>query len=330
MYELIKKYTSAFSVTGREKYLADIIEADLTPFATEISRDAMGNLIVFKKGKDSSKKLMIAAHMDEIGFIVTAIDDKGYIRVSNVGGIHPLYTSYLTVKFENGVKGVIVADASVKSDLKVKDLVIDIGAKDKKDASRKVSVGDLCAPAPAFTRLFNKRIAVKALDDRLGCVIAAKCAMSVEAPAFDTYYVFTVQEEVGCRGSQPSAFAIMPDYAIALDVTGTGDMVGARPMEVALGKGAAIKIKDSSVICSKLIIDAMISAANENKIAYQLEILEAGGTDTRSMQSAASGCHAGCISIPTRYIHSPVETVDMNDVEACEKLLQVLVAEGIK
>ncbi len=330
MYDIIKKYTSAFSVSGREKYLADIIEADLKEYANEIKRDAMGNLLVFKKGKDSSKKLMIAAHMDEIGFIVTAIDEKGYIRVSNVGGIYPIYNAYCTVRFENGVKGIMVTDESVKGDLKVKDLVIDIGAKDKKDASRRVSVGDLCSPVPAFNRLINKRIAVKALDDRLGCAIAAKSAMNVDTPAYDTYYVFSVQEEVGCRGAIPASFAVQPDYAIAVDVTNTGDMIGARPMEVSLGKGAAIKLKDSSVICSQLMVNAMVDCAKRNKIAYQLEVLEGGGTDTHSMQLAASGCHAGCISIPTRYIHSPVEIVDMNDVEACEKLLSTLVTEGIE
>lgn len=330
MYDLIKKYTAAFSVSGREHYLADIIEADLKGVATEIKRDAMGNLLVFKKGKSSEKKLMIAAHMDEIGFIVTAVDESGFIRVSNVGGIYPLYTSYCHVRFENGVKGIIVADASVKSDHKVKDLVIDIGAKNKKEALKRVKVGDLCAPAPSFTRLINKRITAKALDDRLGCAIAAKSALRNDVPAYDTYYVFSVQEEVGCRGSVTASFSVQPDYAIAIDVTGTGDAAGSRPMEVALGKGAAIKLKDSSVICSKLIVDSMVDCAKRNSIPYQLEVLEAGGTDTRSMQLAAGGCHAGCISIPTRYIHSPVETVDMGDVEACEKLLSALVAEGIE
>lgn len=330
MYETIKKYTNAFSVSGRENYLADIIEADLKPFADEIRRDAMGNLIVFKKGADSSKRLMIAAHMDEIGFIVTAIDDNGYIRLSNVGGISALYSSYGLVKFENGLKGVIVTDSSVKSDLKTKDLVIDIGAKNKKDACRKVSVGDLCALAPSFTRLLNKRFSAKALDDRLGCAIAAVSAMNVKQPKYDTYYVFTAQEEVGCRGAIPASFDIRPDYAIAIDVTDTGDAVGSKAMEVKLGKGAAVKLKDSSVICSPLMVDAMVDCAKRNGIKYQLEVLEAGGTDTHSMQLAAGGCHAGCISIPTRYIHSPVETVDMNDVEACEKLLTALVTEGIE
>lgn len=329
MYNLIKKYTSVFSVSGREKYLADVIEADLKPFADEIRRDAMGNLIAFKKGADSSKKLMIASHMDEIGFIVTTIDDKGYIRVSAVGGIYPLYSSYQTVKFENGTKGVIVTDASVEKDWKVKDLVVDIGAKNRKDAEKRVAVGDLCAIVPAFARLANRRISAKALDDRLGCAIAAKSAMNVKAPAYDTYYAFVVQEEVGLRGSMPAAFAVQPDYAIAIDVTATGDEAGAKQMEVALGKGAAIKLKDSSVICSQLLTDAMRDCATRNKIPFQLEVLEHGGTDTRSLQLAAGGCHAGCVSIPTRYIHSPVEVVDLGDVEACEKLLTALVEEGI-
>lgn len=330
MYNTIKKYTSAFSVTGREKYLADIIEAELTPYADSVKRDAMGNLIVFKKGKSSEKKLMIAAHMDEIGFIVTTVNDNGFIRVSNVGGINPIYSSYQVVKFENGVKGVIVTDAGAKGDLKVKDLVIDIGATSKKEALKKISIGDLCAPIPSFNRLMGRRIAVKALDDRIGCAIAAVSCRNTDTPAYDTYYVFTVQEEVGCRGAVPASFSIMPDYAIAIDVTATGDSVGAKAMEVALGKGAAVKLKDSSVICSQLMVDAMTACAKRNSIPYQLEVLEAGGTDTHSMQLAGGGAHAGCISVPTRYIHSPVETVDMKDVEACEKLLTALVTEGIE
>ncbi len=242
MYNLIKKYTSAFSVTGREKYLADIIENDLTPYADSITRDAMGNLIVFKKGENSDRRLMIAAHMDEIGFIVTHIDDNGFVKISNVGGISPLLSSYSNVVFENGTKGIIVTDASKTTDLKVADLVIDIGAKDKKEASRKVSVGDLCAIAPMYTKLMGKRFAAKALDDRLGCAIAAKAAMTDKKPAVDTYFVFTVQEEVGCRGSAPSAFSIKPTHAIAIDVTATGDRIGAKPMAIKLGGGAAIKL----------------------------------------------------------------------------------------
>lgn len=330
MYSTIKKYTSLFTVTGREKYLADVIASDLKPFADSIKTDAMGNLIVFKKGKSDSKKLMIAAHMDEIGFIVTSIDEKGFVYVANVGGISPLYSSYHAVKFENGTNGVMVTDSSPKSELKVKDLVVDIGATSRKEALKKVSIGALCAVVPSITRLAGKRISAKALDDRIGCAVASISCKNVKEPAYDTYYVFTVQEEVGCRGASTAAFGIMPDYAIAIDVTATGDSVGAKAMEIRLGKGAAVKLKDSSVICSQLIVDSMINCARKNNIPYQLEVLEAGGTDTQSMQLAGAGSHAGCISIPTRYIHSPVETVDLKDVEACEKLLTALVEEGIE
>ena len=329
MHNLIKKYTAAFSVTGREKYLADIIEKDLAPYADCISRDAMGNLIVYKKGINSEKRLMIAAHMDEIGFIVTHIDDNGFIRVSNVGGISPLYSSYHNIIFENGTKGVIVTDVS-KSEVKLSDLVIDIGAKDKKEASKKVTIGDICAVAPSFTKLMGKRFTAKALDDRIGCAVAAKAAMSDKVPAYDTYFVLTVQEEVGCRGAAPATFAIKPTYGIAIDITPTGDAVGAKTMAVKLGGGAAIKLKDSGVICSSVIVNAMKEAAIKNKIAFQLEVLEAGGTDTRSIQITADGCHAGCISIPTRYTHSPVECVDMGDVSACTNLLTALIYEGIE
>lgn len=329
MLNLIKKFTSAFSVSGREGALASIIEKEIKPFVDSTETDALGNLIAFKKGADSSKRLMIAAHMDEIGFVASYITDKGFIRVDKVGGISPLYSAYGRVRFENGVTGVIVTDASAKGELKVKDLVIDIGAKTKREAEKKVKIGDLCALVPEITRLMNRRYSAKAFDDRLGCAVAVKAAMDAKKPAFDTYYVFCVQEEVGLRGSKPAAFNIAPHYSIAVDVTATGDTVGAKPMEVSLGKGAAIKIKDSSVICSKLMVDAMVEQAKEKKIPYQLEVLEAGGTDTASMQIAGVGSHAGCISIPTRYIHSPVETVDLADVEACVKLLTAMV-ENLK
>lgn len=328
MLNLIKSFTSAFSVSGREGALARIIEREIKPFADETYYDALGNLIAFKKGADSSKKLMIAAHMDEIGFVATYIDDNGFIRVGNIGGITPLYSAYGRVRFENGTPGVIVCDSSVTGELKVKDLVIDIGARTRREAEKKVAIGDVCALVPAMTRLMNRRYSVKAFDDRLGCAVAVKAASSVSGAAFDTYYVFSVQEEVGCRGSKPAAFAIAPTYSIAIDVTATGDAVGAPAMAVKLGKGAAIKLKDSSVICSKLIVDAMIAAAKAKDIPYQLEVLERGGTDTSSMQIAGAGSYAGCISIPARYIHSPVETVDLKDVESCASLLAELIENG--
>lgn len=331
MFDLIKKFTTAFSVTGEEGMLRSVIEKEITPFVDRVSTDPMGNLIAFKKGENSDKKLMIAAHMDEIGFVVTYIEDNGFIRVSNVGGIHIVASSYHTVRFQNGTTGVLVIEAGTKpEEIKMNKSLIDIGSKSKKEAERKVKIGDVCAVIPNLQKLMNNRYAAKAFDDRIGCVIALDAARNAKKLAYDTYYVFTVQEEVGCRGSKPAAFSIMPDYAIALDVTTAGDVPGEKNQPVSLGKGAAIKIKDNSVICSKVIVDGLTALAEKNKIKYQYEILTAGGTDTSSMQLAGSGCAAGCISIPTRYIHSPVETLDIADVRACSALLVAFVENGIE
>lgn len=329
MYGTIKKYISAFSVSGYETPLANIISEDIAPFTDSVEIDPMGNVIAFKKGKDSSKRLMIASHMDEIGFMVTYIEESGLIRVTNIGGINAVASSYGTVVFANGTKGVIVLDMGAKKeDISVKSMVVDIGAKDKKQAEKNVSIGDVCALEQRITRLMNNRISAKAFDDRVACAITVEAARCVDTPAYDTYYVFTVQEEVGCKGSKTAAFGIAPTYGVALDVTHTGDMVGGPRMTTKLGGGAAIKIKDSSVICSRIVINRMTELAKKNNIKHQYEVLTAGGTDTSSMQVACAGAYTGCISIPTRYIHTPVETVDMADLNACRDLLAAIIKEG--
>lgn len=328
MLTLTKKFTSAFSVSGMEKPLAEIIKKELASVADAIETDPMGNLLVLKKGKDASRKVMIAAHMDEIGFVVTSIDGDGYIHVSNIGGIHAVASSYQKVKFANGVTGVIVFEHGTKAaDISVNKMVIDIGAKDKKAAEKRVKIGDVCAVVPMLQKLGGSRYAAKAFDDRIGCVVAAYAALHCDTPAYDTWFVFTVQEEVGCRGSRPAAFRIMPDYALALDVTTATECGGSGATK--LGDGAAIKIKDSSVLCSPMIVERLTELAKEGDIPYQYEVLTAGGTDTSSMQMTGAGCAAGCISIPTRYIHSPVETIDMKDLDACAKLLTAFVEKGV-
>lgn len=330
MFDTVKKYITPFSVTGNEEGLAAIIAEDMKPYADKITVDPMGNLICFKKGLDSSKKVMFASHMDEIGFVVTYIESNGFIRVSNVGGIRAIPSSAHEVTFKNGTKGVLVIDDGVSgNDVDVSKMFVDIGAKDKKNALKKVGVGDYLALSQNITRLSNRRYAAKALDDRIGCAAVADAAKAAKTVRYDTYYVFTVQEEVGCRGAKAAANAICPDYAIACDVTPTYDVPGAKPGEVKLGGGAAIKIKDSSVICSKKIVDRLAELAESRKIKYQYEVLVAGGTDTSSMQVAGSGSFAGCISIPVRNVHQPIETVDMQDYEASVDLFTAFIEEGI-
>ncbi len=331
MYNTLKKLCFAPSVSGREDAVREKIKDMISPLTDECYTDNLGNLIAIKRGSGKDKKkIMLCAHMDEIGFLVTYIDDNGFLRVSNVGGISFVASASSLVVSQNGVKGALVAESGVKpQDFSSDKFVIDIGAKNKKEAERKVKVGDFFVVAPSLSKLTSSRVCGRPLDDRIGCavVLAIAKAYSDKSPKHDIYFTFSVQEEVGCRGAKTASFGISPDYALIYDVTGTGDSVGAKPMECAIGKGAAIKIKDSSVICHAEVVEKLKAVAKERKIAHQLEILTYGGTDTSSVQMSGLGCRAGALSIPSRYIHSSVEMLDLNDADACVSLTLAFVEE---
>lgn len=321
MLDTIKKLTAVCSVSGRETKVREKIAEYISPLTDECEVDSLGNLIAVKKGSgENKKKIMLCAHMDEIGFMATYIEDSGFIRCANIGGINFVAAAFGKVVFENGVRGVIVPDAGTKpEDLKCEKFYVDIGAKDKKDAERKVKVGDCFVLESDITRLLGKRIAGRPLDDRIGCVALIEIAKKLSGVDVkdDIYFVFSVQEEVGCRGAKTAGFSVAPDYALIFDVTATGDAASSKPMEVKLGGGAAIKIKDASVICHTQVVEKLISLAKEKKIKAQNEILLVGGTDTSAVQMSGIGTRAGALSIPTRYIHSGVEMLDLGDLEAC-------------
>lgn len=329
MLELLKKVCAAQGVSGFEKKAREVLGAEIAKYSDEQYTDNMGNLIAHKRGNGEGRKIMLCAHMDEIGFMVTFIEDKGQLRIAPVGGIGFAAVVNSVVISENGVRGLVVADGKVKpADYSAEKFYIDIGAKDKKEAAKKVKIGDVFRFDSQITRLCGKRVGGHPLDDRAGCAVVLRIAELLKDTATkdDIYYVFSVQEEVGCRGAKTSSFAIAPDIALAFDVTGTGDVPGAAPMACAVGDGAAIKVKDSSVICDPSLVNELIETAKANKIKYQLEVLTYGGTDTSSMQMSGAGSRAGAVSIPCRYIHSPNEMVDLDDLEACA----ALTAEYIK
>lgn len=328
MYNLIKKLTAVPSVSGRERKLGELIRELIKDKVDDVRFDAMGNLIAFKKGSSpNAKKLMLAAHMDEIGFLVTHIDDKGYLRVAPLGGVSFAAVAYSCVMFENGTRGVLATDAQTGSgDWRSEKMYIDIGARDKKDAEKKIKIGDAAIYDPRVERLMRRRVAGHAFDDKIGCAVMIKALEAAEEIVNDTYFVFTVQEEVGCRGAKTSAYGVMPDWAVAFDVTGTGDTPNCRPMENKVGGGASIKIKDGSVLCDEKVVKLLARLAEENKIEHQFEILEYGGTDTSQMQAAGTGALSGCISIPTRYIHTGMELMDLADCDACAALTVKLLA----
>ena len=322
-YQALKDLCFCPSISGREENIRKTLAERIAPFADEIKTDALGNLIATKRGAREGARIMLCAHMDEIGFLVTFIEEDGWVRVAPVGGIRAAAAFGGMVISNHWVHGVLAAEDDVKpADLAVDKMYIDIGAKNRHEAEKKVAIGDFFVAYPEVRRLYGPRIAGRPLDDRIGCAVLLGIAEALADGDFagEVAYVFSVQEEVGCRGAMTATFGLAPDYAICFDVTRTGDVPGAKTMACRLGDGAAVKIKDSSVICNAELVETLCKLATENKIRYQREILLAGGTDTSSMQLAGGGTRAGALSIPTRYIHSNVETCDLSDVKACADL----------
>ncbi len=317
MINTLKTLVKINGVTSDESRVASYIADRIAPYVDEIKTDKLGNLIAYKSsGKENAQKLMFCAHMDEIGFIVTYIEDNGFVRVSRVGGINFIACAFEQVVFSNGTKGVVAPEGKTAANEYTADkFFIDIGAKNKKEAEKKVSVGDLCSVVSGITQIRGTRYCGRPLDNRIGCLCVMETAKRVKASVNDIYFVFSTQEEVGLRGALAASYNVMPDIGIAFDVTPTGDTVGAKHSAVTLGGGAAIKVKDSSAICDITLVGKLRELAKQNGIKYQNEVLEAGGTDTYAMQITACGARAGCISIPSRYIHTQNEMIDMNDVK---------------
>ena len=323
LYTVLQKLCTCPSVSGREEKIRALLREQITPFADTVEVDALGNLIACKRGTKGGKTTMLCAHMDEIGFLVTFIEESGMLRIAPVGGISFAAAAYGEVVSESGVAGVIVPEDKVKAaDYAAEKFYIDIGAKSRKDAERRISIGDFFVLRGGVKRLSGKRVFGRPLDDRIGCAVLLAIAESLSAESLDgdVYYVFSVQEEVGCRGAMPATFGIRPDYSLCFDVTGTGDVPSADAMACKLGGGAAVKIKDNSVICHEEVVKTLCELAQKKKIAYQREILTYGGTDTSAMQMTGIGSRAGALSIPSRYIHSGVEVCDLGDAEACVAL----------
>ena len=322
--QLLENILTAYGPSGHEGRVADVIRAALEGHVDEMYTDVMGSLIAVKKGDGTGRRIMVSAHMDHIGLAVVDADKNGFLRVCNVGGIRAGKMVSGHVVFGNGVCGVVGADEKVKGELQVSDLYIDIGAESREEALAMVSLGDMCVMAPRVTKLGENRIASPAMDDRIACFVQAAAMLELpESMKNDVYAVFSVQEEVGLRGATTAAYHVNPNLGIAVDVTGVGDVPRvATKVPVELGKGAAIKIMDRSLICTPSVVEMMERLAVENGIASQREVLPYGGTDAGAMQRTRGGVASGAISIPCRYIHSEAETVDKRDVQACIELLK--------
>ncbi len=324
--KLLKTLTQAAAPSGNEERIRELIKDAAAPYADEIYEDNSGNLIVHKKGP--GKKLMLDAHMDEIGVIVTFVEENGLLRFSNLGGLMLNTVISQRVRFLNGTGGSIYKDMNGEKELSLSEMYIDIGAENREEAEKLISVGDVAVFEGAFEER-ESRIVSKALDDRAGCYVLMEALKKVKNPKNDLYFVFSVSEELGLRGAKTAVYNVNPDYAIAVDVTRTGDLPGKTKMAVKLGEGVCIKVKDSSVLCHPYMKQVMADAAKKYNIPFQWEVLESGGTDTGAIQHAIGGVPAGCISLPTRYIHTPTEMIDKRDLEGAAALLSAVIEEGV-
>ena len=326
MKKLLKQLTETFGPSGYEENVRQLVHSEVKPLAEEISVDVLGNLIVHKRPRSQTKdtkKIMIAAHMDEIGLIVSHVDENGFVRFSSIGGVFGKYILGGRVRFLNGAQGVIGYDRFEKvHEMPALDKIyIDVGASSRKDCP--VRVGDVAAFDRPFIEMGNRLVA-KSMDDRVGVLVAIETLRAVKSTIHDVYFVFTTQEEVGVRGARTSAYGIDPEVGIAIDVTSSADTPNAMKMEMALGKGPCVKIQDGGMISDPRVVQWMIRAAEKNKIPFQREVLLFGGTDAQAIQAARAGVPSGCISIPTRYVHSPSEMVDYSDIQNSVKLLTAL------
>lgn len=330
---MLKILSELNGVSGNEKNVSDFILSQVSSLADEVSVDTMGNLIFFKKGKKpTTKKIGVFAHMDEVGLIVTDITEDGYLKFAQVGGLDDriLLTQKVTVgKLGiNGVIGIKAVHLQSKDDrskvIKSDEMYIDIGASSKEEAVKHVSKGDYVSFKSDFVRLHNMRFKGKAIDDRAGCAIMME--LMKDRYDSDIYFCFTVQEETGLRGAQVLSRRIDPDISLVLEATTASDtafspkhLYGTR-----LGCGPVITNMDRGAYSDKALNNFVTHIADQRGIPYQYKLTSNGGNDSRQIQTGASGCRVCSISLPCRYIHSPVCVADGNDYDATKRLVRAV------
>jgi putative aminopeptidase FrvX len=326
--DLIKRLTEAYGPSGHEERVREIIRSEVETLADEVRVDTLGNLIALKKGSGEGKKVMLAAHMDEIGLIISYVDEKGFLRFQPVGGIDPMTLIGGRVQFADGAIGVIAPEnrQGFKKEPELAKLYIDIGAVDPEQAAERLG------QTVTFTRPFadlGQRIVAKALDDRIGCAILVPVLRQLKDSPHDVYFVFSTQEEVGLRGARTSSYGLNPEVGIAVDITLAADTPEAPKMAMKLGAGPCIKVMDSGMLAHPGIKDLLVDTAEASAIPYQLEVLVGGTTDAAAIQLAREGVPSGCVSIACRYFHTPSEMVDMKDVEHTVELFLAVLAAPI-
>ena len=324
-YELLKELTQAWGVSGREKAVRSIILREIRDLADEAYVDNIGNIIALKKGSAGplGKKIMLSAHMDEIGLQVKKIEEDGRIRVCHVGWVWTAALYNDQVVFQNGTVGVVGCCGNIeeaKND--AGKLYIDIGCTSKAETEKHVRCGDYAGFIGPYYELQNGRISAKTFDDRAGCFLLIEALKrNVGTGPNDVYYVFSVQEEIGCRGAVAAAAQVKPDIGISVDVTPDHfypcDLEGCN----AVGDGVSVTLGDPSAMLDEYLVDEMLACCEENSIPYQRGVMDRGGTDASSMNLSNQGVRVAGIALVDRYPHSKCSVIAKQDVEAAIDLI---------
>lgn len=332
MTDLLRTLCTLDGTSGHEDKIREYIISRL-PAQCEYRTDALGNLIVFKKGRKTAKnRVMLAAHMDEVGVIVTHIDSDGYLKFTTVGGIVPAVLAGRTVRFENGTVGVLgikpihLCENDEYGKLpEIDKMYIDIGATDKEDAEKRVCPGDVAVFNESFMPLGENKVCSKALDDRMGCCVLL--TLLQEETQADAYFVFTVQEEIGLRGAGTAAFQVAPDYAIVLEGTTAADLPDVEEQKKVCiqGKGAAVSFMDRSTLYPPKLYKLAMQLAEENGIPVQTKTVVAGGNDAGAIHKAGAGAQVLTVNVPCRYIHSGSSVADLRDFDSVLRLTRLLI-----
>lgn len=315
--------------SGREERIREVVRRELEPVCDSIEVDPVGNLIARRPGR-GGPRVMLAAHLDEIGFMVTHIEDGGFLRMLPLGGFDPktLSAQRVVVHGREDLLGVlgskpvhIMGEEERRKPPKLEDFYVDVGLPEER-VRELVRPGDVVTRERRMERL-GDLVTCKSLDNRAGLYVMIQAVKALGEHECEVVAVATVQEEVGLRGARVAAARVRPDIGLAIDITLANDGPGAKPHEriSALGGGAAVKVYDSSVIVPGEMVDHLVRVAEDRGIAHQLEIMSRGGTDTRELQLSGDGSIAGCVSIPTRYVHQVVEACHPDDLDACVALV---------
>lgn len=326
---LLERLCNECGVSGDEGRIRDIIKSEIKPYADSITVDSLGNIIAFKKGTNSSKKVMISAHMDEVGFIISDITDKGYLKFKTVGGIDTRVIISKKVLIGDkkvhgiiGMKAIHLQRASERESVPdISDLTIDIGAKSKEEAKKSVSIGDYATFDTLYSDFGVDKVKAKAMDDRVGCMVLVEALK--KTCEYDLYACFTTQEEVGLRGATACAYHINPDIALVIEGTTCSDVYGCdeKDFVTTCGGGGVLSFMDSSTVFDSKLRELLYNMAKENNISIQYKKAATGGTDAGIIHKTGCGVKTAVIAVPCRYIHSPVSVASKSDIDSVLKFV---------